>query len=212
MKRIILITFVFVSFLANGLSAQFFNDYGIKVGMTNANQDWTYATHLGLNMDANSRWGTNFGVFAETISLLNLSIVPEVNYIQKGMKSEVLVTGESGPGIIGNKTFDNRVDYLNICLLGKFGFNLLLANSYILAGPKMDLQINDSVDEAFKTVFDDFKKNILGFTVGLGAEVNVLLLNVLAEIRYNYDITEVYHTDLLDIKNRSFDIRAGIKF
>ncbi len=90
--------------------------------------------------------------------------------------------------------------------------SLLFPNLYVLAGPRLDIEMKQNVDENLKIVFDKFKKNIFGLTFGVGTEINIILLDLLAEIRYNYDITPAYETDLLVIKNRSFEFRTGIKF
>ena len=99
-----------------------------------------------------------------------ISIVAEVNYLQKGMKEDVPVTTMTQPDGTGVFiTLDTRVDYINISALGKLRINTGLFTPYILFGPKLDFEINNETKIGSPFSYkENFKKNIFGLKVGAG--------------------------------------------
>jgi hypothetical protein len=62
-------------------------------------------------------------------------------------------------------------------------------------------------------VFDNFRRTVLGGTIGLGIETNLTrLLNASLELRYNLDFTNSMKLEDKEAKNNSFDIRVGFPF
>ena len=215
MKKLFLALILF-TFISTS-QAQFIRGIGLKVGTTISNQDWQYSISSGLSglsFEPDSRAGLNIGIFIELLDVPLISIVTEVNYTQKGMEQELPVTTVTQPDGTGEfVTWNTRVDYLNISAFGKLRLNVGLFTPYILLGPKIDIEINketsfDQLDE----VEENFNKNMLGFKVGVGTEINLLSLNLLAEILYDVNFNELYENQNLKVNSNSFELRIGLMF
>ncbi len=203
---LILVTFISTS------QAQFVRGYGLKLGTTVANQDWEYVPSLNVTLSPDNRLGLNIGFFAELLNNPILSIVTEVNYVQKGMKTDIEKTTVSNPDGTGEFiTWDTRVDYINLSALGKFRVKLGIVSPYVIAGPKIDFEINKvfSLDEA-NSVEENFNKNRIGFKVGIGAEINLMSLNLIFEFLYDADFNELFENENLKVNSNSIDLRVGL--
>ena len=184
MKKVCFI-FALIMFVSTS-QAQIIRGYGLKVGTTISNQDWEYSNSSGLSglsFDSNSRVGINFGIFTEFLNVPFISIVTEVNYLQKGMKKDIPVTTNSQPDGTGEFiTWDTKVSYINISALGKLRINTGLFTPYILLGPKIDFEINKSNSiGSLNVVEENFNKNRFGLKVGIGTEINLSAFSFLAE-------------------------------
>ncbi len=213
MKKICFL--VALIFIVSSSQAQIIRGYGLKVGTTISNQDWKYSNSSGFSgssFDTDSRVGLNIGLFSELLNVSLISIVTEVNYIQKGMKEEVPVTTVTQPDGTGEfVTWNTRVDYINISAFGKLRINAGLFSPYILIGPKMDFEINKTSSLGPTNVVEEnFNKNRFGLKVGIGTEINLLSFNLLAEILYDVDFNELYENENLKVNSNSFDLRLGI--
>ena len=213
MKKVCFI-FALIMFVSTS-QAQIIRGYGLKVGTTISNQDWEYSNSSGLSglsFDSNSRVGINFGIFTELLNVPFISIVTEVNYLQKGMKKDIPVTTNSQPDGTGEFiTWDTKVSYINISALGKLRINTGLFTPYILLGPKIDFEINKSNSiGSLNVVEENFNKNRFGLKVGIGTEINLSAFSFLAEFLYDADFNELYENQNLKIKSNSFDLRIGI--
>jgi len=208
-KKIIFL-FISIIFISTSIQAQLIRSYGIKVGGSLAKQVWDYSTNY--NLEADNRFGLNIGGFVEFLDIPFLSVVAEADYSQKGMEYTGTVHTTSYPSGI-TKTFNNRIDYLSLFLMGKLRYNLVLFSPYLLVGPRVDIELGKNVETEFSSAYDDFKKGNVGLTIGVGTElIKVLPLSLLAEFRYNYDLTNVYSENGVDVKNQSFDFLIGIFF
>lgn len=195
--------------------AQIIRGYGLKVGATISNQEWEYSKESGLSgssFDTDNRFGFNIGIFSEFLNIPFVSIVTELNYIQKGMKKELPVTTVTQPDGTGEfVTWDTRVDYINISAFGKLRFNVGLFSPYILLGPKIDFEIKKTNSLGSVNVVEEgFNKNRFGFKVGIGTEINLLSFTLLAEILYDADFNELYENKNLKVNSNSFNFRVGI--
>jgi hypothetical protein len=209
-KRIFFLLACFI-FISTALQAQFIRSYGIKVGGSLAKQVWDYSTNYSMEPD--NRFGLNIGGFVEFLDIPFLSVIAEADYAQKGMKLNIPTTGPDSPDIIGTTTLNNRIDYLSLFLLGKIRYNLVLFSPYLIVGPRADIELGKDIEKGFETTYKDFKKGNFGLTVGVGTElIKVLPLSLLAEFRYNYDLSNVYSNENVKIKNQSFDFLIGVFF
>ncbi|MFQ5676572.1 MAG: outer membrane beta-barrel protein [bacterium] len=103
--------------------------------------------------------------------------------------------------------------YLSFNLYGKYQLRSKSIVPYFLAGPRFDVLLNKQVSRLFDDVYDSLKNTAYGLSVGLGAEIaNMRPFVVLAEVRYNLDLSKSLDSDGLTIKNRAFDLRLGLKF
>ncbi len=83
---------------------------------------------------------------------------------------------------------------------------------YVAIGPRFDLLVNKQITGLDKQIFEGYKKNVFGASVGVGTEINQIFPFVfLVEIQYNQDITKSYASEFLNVTNRTFDLQVGIK-
>ena len=138
--------------ITSNSEAQFVRGYWLKLGTTISNQEWNYKDASGLSnasFDSDNKIGFNVGLFVEFLDMPFISVVTELGYIKKGMKNESPIRTLSQPGGTGEyKTWDTRIDYINLSAFGKIRFDAALFSPYILLGPKFDLEIsrNNSLD------------------------------------------------------------------
>ena len=214
--KIIFLIFA-VLFISSTTQAQIFRGYGLKVGTTISNQEWEYSKESGLShasFNSDNRLGINIGLFADILDIPFVSIVTEVNYIQKGMKKEIPITTSSQPDGTGEFiTWDTRLDYINLSALVKVRLNYGIFTPYLLFGPKIDFEINkkNSLDPN-NILEENYNKNRFGLKVGLGTEINLISFNLLAEFLYDIDLNELYKNDILKINSNSFGLRVGLMF
>jgi len=211
MKRLL---FLISMFLLNSIvSAQLVRGYGVKLGATIANQNWEYDNSLGVNFDPENRTGFNIGGFCEFLNFPLISLVTEINYVQKGMKEEIVFTSESSPESQGTVLWDTRIDYLNLSILNKIRINYIILNPYLIVGPKMDIELNQVRSKLNASVVEDeFNTIRFGLKLGIGTEINILPVTLLAEIIYDADFNELFENENLKVSSESFDIRVGVMF
>lgn len=106
--------------------------------------------------------------------------------------------------------FNNRVDYLSVPLLIKITFKTKHINPYFVTGPRFDFFLAYE-SKSFGVLYDKFKDMDVGGTVGVGAESNAKPQGALFEFRYSPDFSNAYKTDLLRVKNHSFEILFGFR-
>lgn len=189
--------------------AQFVRGYGIKLGATVSQQDWNYNSTMISSFDAN-KTGFNAGVFAELLDIPVVSVVAELNYVQKGFKDEIPETTFDNPEGTGRLiTQDASINYLNISALAKIRYSLGVVSPYLAIGPKFDYQLSKS---SSLNDLKDINKDRLGLKVGIGSEFNLVMVTLLAEFMYDADFKELYDNQNLNIKTHSFDFRVGILF
>lgn len=205
MKRIIICVF-FILFSFSCVQAQLVKSYGLKGGIVVANQDFNYTQ--GFEADTKNRTGLDVGVFAEWLNHSYFSILTEVYYIQKGHADEDTRTDEFG-NPASTIRHDNRLDYLSVPLLVKITLRTKHALPYLVIGPRFDYLLGYK-SETSKELFDEIKNTGMGGTVGLGLESKSKPVKFLLEFRYSPDFTNAYKTNLLKVKNNSFEILLGL--
>ena len=206
---------LFVVVLILGLystsQAQFIKGLGIKVGGTASNQKWEYAPSSPISLNPDTKIGITVGAFAEFLNLPFISLIGEVNYVEKGMQMDVLVTGVNDPGGAVEELWKAGFNYLNLSLLAKVRLDGIIFTPYLLAGPKVDIEINRSGKLITAgSIFNDFKKNRIGFKAGIGTEVKLFKITFLAEVLYDADLGTLYEGGLLKVTSSAVDFRTGV--
>ena len=193
----IVVLAVVASFTAH---AQLLRGFGIKVGVTAAEQAWDY-TYLPV-LSTETRWGITGSAFVELLRIPSLSFLVEAQYTQKGMTVTLPISTETQPEGTGQYiTKQPRVDYLSIPILAKVRFGTPLVTPYLIAGPRYDLLLTRH-GEGFQAVIDGFKNSELGAAIGMGAELeSILPFDALIEFRYNASFTDAYNTSFLKVRN-----------
>ncbi len=191
--------------------AQLLRSYGLKLALTSANQDFHYTTPGPF--ETKRRIGVNAGAFAEWLNIPLLSIVTQVEYAQRGMGVEFVLTGPTSLAPIGAEMIYSRVDYLSIPVMAKLRFQAGLFSPYIIAGPRADFMLGYSSDRnSSNDVYDGFRKSILGDTVGLGVGMaGIIPVRFLTEIRYNFDLQDSFSNSALTVRNNAVDIWLGVE-
>ena len=196
--------------IAPAAHAQFIRGYGVKAGAVAASQSWDYTSDLDISPE--TRWGYDFGLFVEAINVPFISLLVEMHYVQKGFSMSTTIATATNPTGFGTMTTRPRLDYLSIPLLAKVRFGMGALTPFVAAGPRYDLLVNREA-EGVDAVYDKLKNTDAGITVAAGFELSVpLLVGLSAEARYSPSFDDIYHTDLLTVKNKSFEFLLGVRF
>ena len=206
MKTKIIITGIILLFTTE-CRAQLIHSYGLKLGIVDASQSWTYSGILtGATAFEKSRIGLDLGGYIEWLDLPVVSLLTEAHYIQKGAIDEFPLAS----GQIRKSTL--RIDYLSFPVLAKFRFGTPLITAYGAVGPRIDFYLGKNKD-ATAGVFDGIKSSDFGATVGLGFEIPIIIGYKLgSEFRYSYSSTDIIADQYLVVKNSSAEFLVTIGF
>jgi hypothetical protein len=207
-KGIFLLFFLLCILFLNG---QLINSYGLKTGLCMANQDFDFSNEI--NWDLQTRYGMRIGLFLELFENASFNLLLETSYAQKGMNVEFDMYSDFEP-TNNTITFNNRVDYLEFSIFGKYAVNLSKLKPYFLVGPRIDFLLGYKSEKgAFDEVYKKFESVDFGFSIALGLEIQLIKkYTFLFEGRYSPTMTNSYKTDILEIKNQSIDLLTGFKF
>jgi len=207
-----LLTLVCVFALVSSSLAQFIKNFGFKGGGTASTQKWEYAHSIPVLHKPDTKIGFDVGVFAEFLDLPFISLIGEVNYVEKGSQMILLSTDVSSSDYGEDTLWRAGFNYLNISLLTKVRLDGIIFTPYLIAGPKVDLEV--SKDGEFITpgsIFNNFKKTRVGFKAGIGTEVKLFMINFLAEVLYDMDFGYLFEREsFLKITSSSVDFRTGV--
>jgi hypothetical protein len=201
--------------LVSQSNAQLLKNYGLRIAYMSASQSFNYPNPPwpGFGPDLSRRIGIGGGVFAEWLNVPFVSIVTELDYVQRGMGQLVYIT-ENDPTPVRSEIRKNRLDYLSVPLFVKGSVSAGILSLYVLIGPRIDFLLAYR-DEFIigKSIYEDFKKSIWGGTAGVGLEIEDMLpVSVLLEFRYDVDFVDSYDTDLLKVSNNAFAVWLGVAF
>lgn len=204
--KLTLILFFFLILFPLEATSQPIRGYGVKVALTSANQT------IGP-LETNRRKGFNVAGYVEWLTIPYFSVLTQMEYVQRGMTVDFVVTGPFGPEPIGRLTMDNRVDYLSISVLLKIALPSITVRPFAMAGPRIDFPIGHRTDDdELGEVYDKFK-TIFGGSVGVGVETAALLpVTITFEARYNIDFSDSYVGPAIAIRNNAFDFWLGVGF
>ena len=196
MKKIV-IACLAVLFLTAVVSAQVKFNFGVKAGVSMANNLWS-----DDDGTEKSILRPTFGVFALIELSPTLAIQPEINYLTMGEQWDIT----DGTAI---ETFN----YLHIPILLRA--RLMKEGKFVpvvFAGPAVGflLSAKDSGDD----VKSFFKSTDFGADFGLGAEVGMGKMKGLVDLRYYMGLTNAYAfaPTVFSMKNRGFIFTAGLIF
>ncbi|MDP8269722.1 MAG: porin family protein [Candidatus Tenebribacter davisii] len=208
MKKLILIFLLILCF--NLLYSQLINSYGIKAGLSIANQDYDFTYIDGLM--TNYRYGMDISPFVEIVINNRFNLLLEIHYIQKGTDVEIDVRDNIGQLI--DTEVSIIVNYLEFDLFTKFEIGQSRVKPYIIGGSIIDIFIGYKNEwNFFDSYYDDFNPIDFGISIGLGTEYQLSKkITSLLEIRFSPSLTTSYKVDVIEISNLSFEILTGIKF
>jgi opacity protein-like surface antigen len=186
------------------------NSYGIKAGLSIANQDYDFTYIDGLM--TNYRYGMDISPFVEIVINNRFNLLLEIHYIQKGTDVEIDVRDNIGQLI--DTEVSIIVNYLEFDLFTKFEIGQSRVKPYIIGGSIIDIFIGYKNEwNFFDSYYDDFNPIDFGISIGLGTEYQLSKkITSLLEIRFSPSLTTSYKVDVIEISNLSFEILTGIKF
>ena len=208
MRYCLVILALIIVFVTGG-DAQLLRRYGFKVAVTSADQ--SYENQFAPHLQTKRRIGFNFGAFIEWLNLPVLSVLTQVEYAQKGMGLDFVIT-DADPTPISVTTLYSRLDYLSIPILAKLRLQSQTVSPYFLLGPRADFLLGFKSDEdIFKSVYDEFNRTGFGGTAGIGLETERFLpVPCQVEFRYNFDLKDSFDNTIVKVSNNAFDFWFGV--
>ncbi len=198
--------------LADNSHSGIIKGYGVQVGIVSASQNFKGEAFPMADESLKRRIGFVAGAYLEWLNLPYISAVTEIEYMQKGMGMEVVVTGQAGPEPLGKYTDYSRLDYLSVPVYGKISLPAGIGTPYFIAGPRFDYLL-DYNSEFLGIIYNEFRKTAWGGMVGVGFAPHLsILIKSSVELRYNFDFTDSYKPAGREAKNNTFDVRVGIPF
>jgi len=195
MKKILLTLIMF--FALTTAHAQFINSFGAMVGVTYARQKWWIndTTDNTLLAEEKHKYLLRYNgcLFIEFFQHNVFRWRTEFQYNQKGTKLDTA----------NYKLKQNYICWNNFLII-RFP-ETYWGTPYLLGGPRVEYLHKDN--------FGDFEKLHFSWSAGLGWEfITFGQLKPIAELHYNPDINPAYKQGPLTIKNRVWELRAGVKF
>ena len=191
--------------------AQLIKSYGIKVALTSAHDGYENIRHPDIK--SKRRLGFNIGVFVEWLNDPMLSIITQVEYVQKGCGWDVNRRDEYNHDY-GIVTYYRRLDYISVPIIIKFKIQTLTLTPFIMAGPRLDFLIGNHYvfDDPF-SLYNMYKKNVAGASIGIGFQTSTFLnTKIMTEIRYNFDFEDSFNNGVVKTRNSSYDLWIGLSF
>lgn len=196
------------------LNAQHHNK-GFKIAYTSSG-----IYHDQIDDFASRRNGFNIALFYEIGMFKFLSLIPHIEYAQKGFVEKQVETNDIGE-FIQNVEANTRLDYLSIPLLIKIKYPKIKPEPYLVIGPRFDYLIKKrngvfhftQVD--FKSQFADYLDEfVFGGSFGAGFQLaKIARFNTFLNFRYNFDFSDsVSKIEVITTKNNSYDIGLVISF
>lgn len=203
-----LVLYSFILLPSYHVHAQLLDGVGIQAGYVNAG---VFGDVPGA---AQGRGGVSVAVVAELRLNSSVSILPSLEYLQRGFAQEFTSHSSDGSGAVTTHAA-SRLHYLSVPLLleGKYAMERLQLAPYVRLGPRIDVllgreagsfQINN--EEIRSQIVDRYRTVIYGITGGVGIEFGFLPLPVSVELRRNVDITAS-----VPDRGDAGDIVAGLK-
>lgn len=212
-KSVVLIALAL--FVTSVSQAQIYKDFGIKSGITIANQNYE------LNGSTNYKFGFTGGIFKEFHMYRNLNLVAGINYAQKGRLDPIYETTETGQ-YYGTIYIHNNVNFIITELYAKFNGNSGKLSPYLIAGVRMDIFVSaENTLENFPGTVPDYpisNNKIFGGIIGLGLSFSPKnSYSIFVESSYNPDFTYLGERETdwgykYTVLGNSFEIKTGIKF
>jgi len=181
--------------------------FGIRAGMnlSNISKSGDYN-----DLTTGSKTGFNAGVFAEIPLVTVLSIQPEVQFSQKGFKS-------NGTFLTNPYEYKQTINFIEVPLLVKIkptrNFGILVGPQFsFLSSTKTQFTTaNTEYENIVKEDNDNLRKNILGGVFGVEASANRFLVG----LRYSMDFQKNNgdgSSTSLQYKNQVASLYVGLTF
>jgi hypothetical protein len=198
MKKVFSTICLFFSFYF--CTAQLINGFGLTGGISYGNEKFIFAKPLSTIENKKYILGFNGSAFVEFLHGDYIRWVTELQYNQKGSKDE------QSAG-----TYTNKLQYGCFNNYLKLRTELYSIIPYILLGPRIEYAITQKTGSPVIT--DAFTPLHISPAVGAGIEfVSYGNIKFMMEAFYNPDILYAYQTEPLNIYNKNFEFRIGLKY
>ena len=186
----------------------------------------------GGTLEAKRRIGFQLGAYFTKPLSQNVSLQPEVHFIQKGTKAEATITDAEELEIIGAETVEAafRLTYLEVPLLLRVDMGSSNLRPFIVAGPSVAYRVACKVEVSFaglslgtdcdeddddpETPDDPFKKYDVGGIIGLGVASTNGGRALSAQVRYSHGLVSIARESIpgASPRNTGISILFGIGF
>jgi hypothetical protein len=192
---------IFISSLC--LNAQTIKNYGLKFGIAASNPMWEVGSRSMSGVQ--TKYGIDFGIFADWSLSNKLFITSELQFVQKGLKAEF-----GNADSISNSDYPS-ISYLSIPITLKYTLNDYEVEPYILIGPRIDFAISKKETNWSTYVYKNTKDIDFGMNIGVGLQTKALLgIGTGLEVRYCPSFVKVDSSIQGEIKNRTYEINLFI--
>jgi len=192
---------IFISFFC--LNAQTIKNYGVKFGIAASNPIWEVGSRSMSGV--HTKYGIDFGIFADWSLSNKLFITSELHFVQKGLKAEF-----GNADSISNSDYPS-ISYLSIPITLKYTLNDYEVEPYILIGPRIDFAISKKETDWSTYVYKNTKDVDFGMNIGVGVQTKALFgFGTGLEVRYCPSFIKVDSSIQGDIKNRTYEINLFI--
>ncbi|MBX2870569.1 MAG: PorT family protein [Saprospiraceae bacterium] len=200
MKKSILFAFISTCLFSFHLQAQSY--FQAKVGAVVANVNNTVN---GTEIDTKSNLDLQIGIGLELGIIPSFSIQPEVMYLGRSYKADIL----------GQEVSQNFA-YIDVGALAKLRFGSENPiNAYIGAGPFLNYAVSGKikiagVEDKIDFDQDGIKRTDFSIAAALGLNFNLSDLGFFADVRYILGLGDLDENPDREVKNRTIGITAGI--
>jgi hypothetical protein len=191
MKKGVLVCAAVLLLAALVPAAQVTFNFGVRAGMTMANNKWTDDDGL-----EHAVYRPTFGVFADINLTDMIALQPEINYVSTGEWWD-----DDGKVV-------EKFDYVHVPLLLKA--RLMKEGKvvpFLLAGPYVGFLL--SAKEGGEDVKQFFKSTDFGADFGGGVEFAVGKMKVLVDVRYLLGLANAFNFGAGSMKNMAFMFTVG---
>lgn len=213
----VLLLFLLLGLNTGKTSAQFINNYGINVGFSLVNQQWTQKSRGQILFNTNYLKGVSFMVQAEKEINPIADFRLETGYLKKGFSDEFTLISESGDWL-GNVEIPLILHNLTLGTILKINGSGHLDFAYALAGFRTDFLIASKdakiIDPAtsvefwiYEDLINELRTISWGALIGLGFNISPM---VYVEIETNPSIGSISKSDVQTVKNNYWAVRLGL--
>lgn len=201
-KKLLIVLVIFISSI---VYPQGIEHFGLKVGTTASTPIWSHDSKSDSHVQ--TKWGLDIGAFIEFKLVENLSFVPEIHFIQKGLRYDIPITTMEFPDGTGQFiTLKPNVNYVSIPININYTFYKTSFEIYGVGGVRLDFAVDKNGD-GFDYQYKQFKDVDLGANIGLGLRTKELIgIGTGLEFRFSPNITPSYFKYGEKITNSSFEI------
>ncbi|MGK9477993.1 outer membrane beta-barrel protein [Melioribacter sp. OK-6-Me] len=201
-RKVLLILIVCSSSI---IYSQSFIRFGLKAGTTASTPKWTHDSNNDNGV--RTKWGLDIGAFADIGIGERIALVPEIHFVQKGLRYDIPITTMQFPDGTGEFITERpNVNYISIPINVNYTFYKSVFEIYAVGGGRVDFAI-DKKGEGFDFIYQQFKDIDYGVSVGLGFRTKELIgFGTGLEFRYSPNLTASYSKFGQEITNNSFEM------